>query len=938
MTLSLRIASVFSLRKAFANKVWGPFTFEIDRPRGYVKTWDQPDGSKVSYKYPVDYGFLTGHTGEDGEDLDAFVGDDPTAPIESFLKMKPGPDGSLVPDETKFLIGLTADEREKVLGMYPPEWIVGLRKYTDFYELVATLHAFKNRGIKTARAAKFNPQILDTMFGNLQFLELVDYVRGIGLPEIGEGGSRIVFALDSKHVLKIAKTKGGVDQNNQEWKLGHQPLVKSIVTKVLAVSKYGSWLVSEIAREISGLLEFESVTGIPWLVFQDFCTLCLLDHYKFEEAVSELEPEYLEDRYTFEEWKKIISSPFLEHTLECLKATDLAIGDITKLSSWGKTADQRAVLLDSGYTYGNLKENIHSASIIGHKRYAFKVQDKRSGNKDWFLFTNGKGDLVLLSEDKTPEDPSLKHQPPPADYEKLYYFLRMKGLVSTRELDLDPDVWSSQTRYKGHTNFNGNNVSRDSFTIPYGSSQLAGEPRTVYKILQDLLRLKVIDPEWFIINSPEYRGKTVGDVLKIRPHDPVDEIAHKTTGKVILYHGTSEKKWLGGIKTKGLRPGRPTSVGGDPYADQIPGYSEKNVYLTSSIPEAEKYATRASSYDHSPAVVLRVEVNDLTKFVLDEDAAGILNGFDPEDDTTYFFGGTHVTKFPPTADRPWETYGEEDWRKSPNAEKIESLFQQKFLKGLRKQKTIAYRGSIPPNKIKVIESYAPVKMRDDPKFDHDTADPPVFESSMNKVRQEMNYDYVDKDELKKRAPRRTRSPKDQMAVTADLNPPLGVNGGPCKVVDRIEQAIRDPRLQHHLVDEVETGKPLENSEARMVYPVESESGGPFRSFKITSHGQYRLDLRGITVKDLQRGLEALGAQLKFWRVRKDPLYEQFFDTRGTYSWLDPKSKLFMSLLVDGDEHSVDVTVVTAFRKGQLDPKPTECDAHKVAFRYMNTPQ
>lgn len=141
----MRVASCHLLKLAFDSKKWGPFTFELDRPRGFVKTWDQPDGSVKTYTYPVDYGFFVGHTGQDDEGLDAFVGDDPQGKIESFLKMQRDEDGKLIPDETKFLVGLTEDERAKVIGLYKPEEIVGLREYTDFYELLATLNAFRDR-------------------------------------------------------------------------------------------------------------------------------------------------------------------------------------------------------------------------------------------------------------------------------------------------------------------------------------------------------------------------------------------------------------------------------------------------------------------------------------------------------------------------------------------------------------------------------------------------------------------------------------------------------------------------------------------------------------------------------------------------------------------------------------------------------------------------
>jgi len=145
------------MKVAMAEKKWGPFHFELDRPKGFKKEWPQDDGSVKKFTYPVDYGYFVGHTGEDDEGLDAFVGDDPTGKIESFLKMKPSEDGSgLVPDETKFLIGLTDAERAKVMALYNPEEIVGLREYGDVYELVAVLNAFRDKKVASRNASMQN--------------------------------------------------------------------------------------------------------------------------------------------------------------------------------------------------------------------------------------------------------------------------------------------------------------------------------------------------------------------------------------------------------------------------------------------------------------------------------------------------------------------------------------------------------------------------------------------------------------------------------------------------------------------------------------------------------------------------------------------------------------------------------------------------------------
>src|SRR5882672_3959176 len=108
---------------ALKTKTFGPLTFKIDRPAGTVKKWDRPDGSVKTFTYPCDYGYFPRLKGEDGEGLDAFVGDKEDGHLESFLKMKKDDKGRTVPDETKFLVGLTDADREKIYRLYGTETV-----------------------------------------------------------------------------------------------------------------------------------------------------------------------------------------------------------------------------------------------------------------------------------------------------------------------------------------------------------------------------------------------------------------------------------------------------------------------------------------------------------------------------------------------------------------------------------------------------------------------------------------------------------------------------------------------------------------------------------------------------------------------------------------------------------------------------------------------
>lgn len=115
--------------------------FFIDRPKGFVKVWPRHDGGEKRFQYPCDYGYFPGLTGEDGEGLDAFVGDDPGGHFEVFQKLKPGPYGGFVLDETKFLVGVTDEERECIYRLYGDE-VHSRRAFRDMSHLREALEKF----------------------------------------------------------------------------------------------------------------------------------------------------------------------------------------------------------------------------------------------------------------------------------------------------------------------------------------------------------------------------------------------------------------------------------------------------------------------------------------------------------------------------------------------------------------------------------------------------------------------------------------------------------------------------------------------------------------------------------------------------------------------------------------------------------------------------
>ena len=183
-----------------------------------------------------------------------------------------------------------------------------------------------------------------------------------------------------------------------------------------------------------------------------------------------------------------------------------------------------------------------------------------------------------------------------------------------------------------------------------------------------------------------------------------------------------------------------------------------------------------------------------------------------------------------------------------------------------------------------------------------------------------------------------------LPIQSDLHPPLGNPGGPCQVIERIERNIRSPRLKDDLVEDVNTGEDLSNQAASKVYPILHEHGvGDIKQVEITSHGQYRMDLRGITVDDVRHAIGSLLQQMDEWRVKKSPAYERMsaaLDRGDKIEWVNPKSALKIVLSPIGEGV---VRLVSTFWKGVSDPPPPHGScvlprhaslAERVVARYL----
>ena len=159
------------------------------------------------------------------------------------------------------------------------------------------------------------------------------------------------------------------------------------------------------------------------------------------------------------------------------------------------------------------------------------------------------------------------------------------------------------------------------------------------------------------------------------------------------------------------------------------------------------------------------------------------------------------------------------------------------------------------------------------------------------IKQMEDADMKEKEEKKKKAsPNRVAR-----MFLADLSPGLGVSDSACDVLRRIDDKVTNPKQKEKFLGIVEEGYDLSNAEAYQIYRPISESGfgkSRFKEILITPHAQYRMDLRGIDVRELNSALYSF-----------QKLLQRDLSQKGWSKWEDSLED-FMVAFVDGTKLKV----------------------------------
>lgn len=166
------------------------------------------------------------------------------------------------------------------------------------------------------------------------------------LKRISSGSSRIVYMVDDTKVLKIARNKKGLAQNEVEATNSNYHDIKDITARVFAYDNNDLWIEMELARKVT-LQIFKQVTGFS---FEDYCTA--LNNYSVDvnpQKNRNIRKKPLEQNIVDAMWE----DEFVYDIFTFIGGYDLPVGDLCKLNSYGlvkRNGVDTIVMIDYGIT------------------------------------------------------------------------------------------------------------------------------------------------------------------------------------------------------------------------------------------------------------------------------------------------------------------------------------------------------------------------------------------------------------------------------------------------------------------------------------------------------------------------------------------------------------------------------------------------------------
>lgn len=165
------------------------------------------------------------------------------------------------------------------------------------------------------------------------------------LKRISSGSSRVVYMIDNEKVLKLAKNRKGLAQNEVEYDYAEHLNNDPVLAKVFdADTENNTWIEMELAQKLNEA-KFKQITGYDWVYFRQ--EVMNVDHENNKKkrpfkVPSEISMDMWEDEvFAYQIFNLMIMYP------------EFKGGDLAKINSYGivkRNGVDTIVLIDFGLT------------------------------------------------------------------------------------------------------------------------------------------------------------------------------------------------------------------------------------------------------------------------------------------------------------------------------------------------------------------------------------------------------------------------------------------------------------------------------------------------------------------------------------------------------------------------------------------------------------
>ena len=164
------------------------------------------------------------------------------------------------------------------------------------------------------------------------------------LVRISSGSSRIVYKIDDTKVLKLAKNKKGLAQNEVEIDYSQDYMMDDIVAEIFHSDENNLWLEMELARKVTSAM-FQNIVGFTFEEYVDGVWYQEENLRPRKSSYKRPKPEKIDEMWENE---------FVSRIFDVMGSYEnFVAGDLTKLSTYGvvnRNGQNDIVMIDYGLT------------------------------------------------------------------------------------------------------------------------------------------------------------------------------------------------------------------------------------------------------------------------------------------------------------------------------------------------------------------------------------------------------------------------------------------------------------------------------------------------------------------------------------------------------------------------------------------------------------